>query len=290
MEKCRGAAKVIACQCPGGPEQLEWLTLACRAPDIHRSMFCAQVVMHKVQIKLAWQCKSVHADDAHQPIGDAETTTALLHLPLQLFKACESLGGCIIFLDELDSLATSRDRSDMHEASRRLLGVLLREIDGFDNTLGSDTSAGGPTTTGVSTKGSGSSRRSVLIGATNRRQDLDAALLSRFDVSIHFGLPDEQCRAAILQQYANHLNSQELSRIAEKTAGFSGRDLRDICEQTERQWASRIIRGEVDAEHLPGIGDYLANVRQRKEGAGASSRGGGYPWMSVPGMPGQYRT
>jgi hypothetical protein len=46
----------------------------------------------------------------------------------------------------------------MHEASRRLLAVLLREIDGFDT-----------------------SRRTVVIGATNRKQDLDAALLSRWE-------------------------------------------------------------------------------------------------------------
>jgi SpoVK/Ycf46/Vps4 family AAA+-type ATPase len=211
----------------------------------------------------------------------------------KLFKACKVLGGCIIFLDELDSLATSRDRSDMHEASRRLLGVLLREIDGFDNALGSDSSSSNNSSAGSGGKvvvSSSSSRRSVLIGATNRRQDLDAALLSRFDLSIHFGLPDEQCRAAILHQYANHLESQELSRIAERTSGFSGRDLRDVCEQTERQWASRIIRGEVDAEQLPGIDDYLANVWQRKEGAGSRTRGGEYPWIGgTPGLSGQYR-
>jgi SpoVK/Ycf46/Vps4 family AAA+-type ATPase len=34
----------------------------------------------------------------------------------QIFKACETLGGCIIFLDELDGLATSRDQGDIHEA------------------------------------------------------------------------------------------------------------------------------------------------------------------------------
>lgn len=90
---------------------------------------------------------------------------------LQIFKGCEALGGCIIFLDELDSLATSRDQGDMHEASRRLLGVLLREIDGFNHrdTAGSSSDGGG----------GDSSKRSVVIGATNRQQDLDAALLSR---------------------------------------------------------------------------------------------------------------
>lgn len=59
----------------------------------------------------------------------------------------------------------------MHEASRRLLGVLLREIDGFNHrdTAGSSSDGGG----------GDSSKRSVVIGATNRQQDLDAALLSR---------------------------------------------------------------------------------------------------------------
>lgn len=91
---------------------------------------------------------------------------------MKIFKACEALGGCIIFLDELDSLATSRDQGDMHEASRRLLGVLLREIDGFNHR-----DSGGSSSDG---SGGDSSKRSVVIGATNRRQDLDAALLSRW--------------------------------------------------------------------------------------------------------------
>jgi hypothetical protein len=47
-------------------------------------------------------------------------------------KSAESFpDGCIIFLDELDALATSRG-GDMHEATRRILGVLLRHLDGFD--------------------------------------------------------------------------------------------------------------------------------------------------------------
>jgi hypothetical protein len=101
---------------------------------------------------------------------------------VQLFKACEALGGCIIFLDELDSLASSRDRADMHEASRRLLGVLLREVDGFDNS-NVDASSSGSSSNGQlqqqQQQRGAANRRSVLIGATNRRQDLDAALLSR---------------------------------------------------------------------------------------------------------------
>lgn len=61
----------------------------------------------------------------------------------------------------------------MHEATRKLLGVLLREMDGFDRT-----------------------KRSVVIGATNRKLDLDPALLSRFDTVVDFPLPDNRCRCA----------------------------------------------------------------------------------------------
>jgi SpoVK/Ycf46/Vps4 family AAA+-type ATPase len=118
----------------------------------------------------------------------------------KLFKACEALGGAIIFLDELDSLATSRDRADLHEASRRVLGVLLREIDGFENSSVAAARSGDQAACAVGNQKPGapaaaaadggggvcSSSGSVLIGATNRRQDLDAALLSRSGADLSF--------------------------------------------------------------------------------------------------------
>jgi DNA polymerase III delta prime subunit len=148
--------------------------------------------------------------------------------------------GAIIFLDELDSLATSRG-TDMHEATRRTLGVLLRHMDGFDV-----------------------SKKSVIIGATNRPEDLDAALRNRFSATIHFGLPSEECRAAILRQYAKHLRDDELQQLASITDGMSGRDLRDICEVAERQWATMIIRKRVQEDSLPTINMYVASVHARK--------------------------
>ena len=50
----------------------------------------------------------------------------------KIFKACEALGNTILFLDEIDSLATTRD-GDIHEETRRVLSVLLRNIDGFNS-------------------------------------------------------------------------------------------------------------------------------------------------------------
>ena len=84
---------------------------------------------------------------------------------------------------QVDSLATSRS-DDMNEATRRLLGVLLRFIDGFAAT------------------------DSIVVAATNRKQDLDTALLSRCDSIVTFDLPGRACRAAILKHYAAHLRDE----------------------------------------------------------------------------------
>lgn len=45
-----------------------------------------------------------------------------------IFDACDDLGGAIIFIDEVDALAGSRDKGDMHEATRRVLSVILQKV------------------------------------------------------------------------------------------------------------------------------------------------------------------
>ncbi|PKU85346.1 26S protease regulatory subunit S10B like B [Dendrobium catenatum] len=153
--------------------------------------------------------------------------------------------GAIIFLDEVDSFAITRD-SEMHEATRRILSVLLRQIDGFEQE-----------------------KRVLVIAATNRKQDLDPALISRFDSIIAFGLPDDQTRAEIAAQYAKHLKESELVQFASVTEDMSGRDIKDICLQAERHWASKLIRGQVannSAEaRLPPLEEYIKSAKQRQE-------------------------
>ena len=168
----------------------------------------------------------------------------------QVFQLCDRLEGAVVFLDEVDALAQTRG-GEMHEATRRLLSVLLRRIDGLD-----------------------SRGRTVVVAATNRKQDLDPALVSRFDAAIEFGLPTEQCRGDIMGCYAKHLSREELATVAAATAGMSGRDLRDVAETTERRWASKIIRGVVGAgkkgaglggkQPLPPLEEYLASARSRR--------------------------
>ncbi|KAL2483940.1 P-loop containing nucleoside triphosphate hydrolase superfamily protein [Forsythia ovata] len=159
--------------------------------------------------------------------------------------ANEIPNGAIIFLDEVDSLATARD-TETHEATRRLLSVLLRQIDGFEQE-----------------------KKVVVVAATNRKQDLDPALLSRFDSMITFGLPDQQTRQEIAAQYAKHLTKSELAEFALATEEMSGRDIRDVCQQAERHWASKIIRGKAqkkDEENvsLPPLEEYIESALKRR--------------------------
>ena len=157
-----------------------------------------------------------------------------------IFDACSELENSIMFLDEIDSLATSRD-GNIHEATRRVLSVLLRKIDGLES----------------------SAENTILIGSTNRKQDLDPALLSRFDVSIYFRLPNLEERAAIFENYAKHLSYDDRILLAEQSEGFSGRNIKDLCEYSERSWASKLLRNEV-SENLPPLDEYLNSLQKRK--------------------------
>jgi ATP-dependent Zn protease len=145
----------------------------------------------------------------------------------QIFDLCEELGGSIIFIDEIDSLAGSRDQN-MFEATRRILSVLLRKLDGIDAAM-----------------------NTITIGATNRKNDLDHALISRFDQIIRFPLPGSDERASIFSNYARHLSGEECKMLSEKSEGLSGRNIKDTCEFTERRWARTILVKKIDPSPPP---------------------------------------
>ncbi|WP_244934567.1 AAA family ATPase [Leptospira vanthielii] len=149
-----------------------------------------------------------------------------------VFDAAALFPQCMLFLDEIDSLATSRD-DGLFEATRNLLSVLLRKLDGFAERSGT-----------------------ITIGATNRKHDLDSALLSRFDRKIYFPLPNKEERAKILEGYAKQLSGNDRQKLAEILEGASGRNLKDYCDYVERRW---ITKNWEKAEMLqaPGIAFYL---------------------------------
>jgi hypothetical protein len=175
----------------------------------------------------------------------------------KVFDACDMLEGAVIFIDEVDALASSRDRGEMHEATRRLLSIVLQRIEGF--------------------RGKG---KSLLLCATNRKQDLDAALISRFDLCIKYDLPDFDTRKAIFARYAkqfgtpasndkaasssnNKGNSAEeamspLEKLAAASNGLSCRDIKEACENAERRWASKRVK----------TGQVLPNTQQHAQQVG----------------------
>ena len=110
--------------------------------------------------------------------GESESRLA------EIFEAAQAMGSVILFIDEVDSLATSRE-GGLHEATRRILSTLLRKIDSFE-----------------------SDGEVLVICATNRKKDLDPALISRTDLSIRFELPDAETRMKIFQRYAKQLSPE----------------------------------------------------------------------------------
>eukprot|EP01003_Olkasia_polycarbonata_P004399 NODE_34_length_2249_cov_103.780455_g17_i0.p1 GENE.NODE_34_length_2249_cov_103.780455_g17_i0~~NODE_34_length_2249_cov_103.780455_g17_i0.p1 ORF type:complete len:580 (-),score=148.91 NODE_34_length_2249_cov_103.780455_g17_i0:476-2215(-) len=173
-----------------------------------------------------------------------------------VFDLTRKLGRAVLFLDELDAFAGSRE-NNMHEATRRILSVLLRQLDGLD--MEEEEEAEKVTTKYV-----------VTVGATNRPDDLDAALLSRFDQSIHFPLPSEYERGAIFGTYAAVLSKEQCAELAKVCPGFAGRDIVECCRQAERLWLYQLLNGDDTAVDMsvsdlkpPPIKIYLEAVQTR---------------------------
>jgi katanin p60 ATPase-containing subunit A1 len=146
-----------------------------------------------------------------------------------LFSKARKVQPSLIFMDELDSLAISRD-TDISESTRRVLAQILTEIDGF-RTATRD--------------------RILIMAATNKPWDLDDAIISRFQKKIYVPLPDAPAREKI---FSVHLRGAELSGasvsgLAEKSEGFSGRDIASVS----REAIISMVR-----EQNPGIHDLSA--------------------------------
>ena len=152
----------------------------------------------------------------------------------------------------------------MHEATRRSLSVLLRKLDGFT-----------------------ANEATVLLAATNRPQDLDAALRSRFDVTVHFPLPSAPQRRQIFSLYATHLEAAQLERLAAASAGTSGRDIRDVCQAAARKWAARRVRNEAQTAGtpLPPVDEYERSLAERLRAARDNGSGGMAPAHPLVGLP-----
>ncbi len=162
-----------------------------------------------------------------------------------LFKQAAEKAPCIVFIDEIDAIGKSRDSISTNDEREQTLNQLLAEMDGFDKT-----------------------KAVVILGATNRPEILDKALLrpGRFDRMIYVTEPDKEGREQILKVHTRNVKldpSVNLEAIALATAGASGADLANLVNEAALR-AVRMNRKEITQEDLMESFETVAAGAQRK--------------------------
>ena len=145
----------------------------------------------------------------------------------QLFEKARSQAPCILFMDEIDTVAKSRDSGD--SLTTEIVAQLLQELDGVATRHG----------------------QVFLLAASNHPDSIDSALMSRFERKIRIGLPDEQARAAILglQLAGKPLAfsaDDACANLAGRTEGKSGRDLQSLVTSATRKAVQRAMETQGD--------------------------------------------
>ncbi len=132
----------------------------------------------------------------------------------EIFDMAKRNAPCILFIDEIDAIGQKRSQHSYNDQDReQTLNQLLIEMDGFANN------------TGI-----------IVIGATNRADMLDPALLrpGRFDRQVYIELPDMAGRREILDLYAKRVKINDdvnIQDLARGTTGFSGADLENLLNE-----------------------------------------------------------
>jgi len=133
----------------------------------------------------------------------------------QLFEIARKYKPCIVFIDEIDTLAPSRKTEELSSSQIQTINQLLAEMQNINEQKN----------TGI-----------FILAATNRLEALDAALLrpGRFDWQLQINLPTDQDRQEILQSLlAKVIASKniDIKQLVERTAGFSGAELNNLINE-----------------------------------------------------------
>jgi len=149
-----------------------------------------------------------------------------------VFDKARQAAPCVLFFDELDSIAKSRGGSsgDGGGASDRVINQVLTEMDGM-----------------------GAKKNVFIIGATNRPDIIDPAVLrpGRLDQLIYIPLPDEKSRINILKAALRKspiAKDVDLNFLAKITHGFSGADLTEICQRACKLAIRESIEKDIQKE------------------------------------------
>jgi len=152
-------------------------------------------------------------------VGEAEKNVQ------RLFEKARNYGKAVIFIDEIESLMPKRLGS--HSAvMQRVVPQFLAELEGFEKR----------------------DYDLLFIGATNVPQQLDPAVLrpGRFDVKIYVGLPNRKARAEIFRLNLDGKfisNDINYARLAKLTEGYSGADIREVCNRASQERFLKVVEG-----------------------------------------------
>ncbi|MGC8662280.1 MAG: CDC48 family AAA ATPase [Candidatus Micrarchaeia archaeon] len=142
-------------------------------------------------------------------VGESEKTVR------EIFRKARLAAPCIIFIDEIDSIASARDSDNELDSgvSRRVVDTLLTEMDGLAGL-----------------------KNVVVLAATNRPEAIDPALLrpGRFDRIIEIPMPDAETRLEIFKVHTKNMpldKSIELAWLANSTEGYTGAEIENICRE-----------------------------------------------------------
>jgi transitional endoplasmic reticulum ATPase len=153
--------------------------------------------------------------------GDSESNLR------KAFEEAEKNSPAIIFIDEIDSIAPKREKTN-GEVERRIVSQLLTLMDGLKSRA-----------------------HIIVMGATNRPNSIDPALrrFGRFDREIDIGVPDEVGRLEVLRIHTKNMkldDGVDMERVAKETHGFVGADLAQLCTEA----AMQCIREKMDVIDL----------------------------------------
>ncbi|CAL7948450.1 unnamed protein product [Xylocopa violacea] len=162
----------------------------------------------------------------------------------ELFKIAKEKAPAVIFIDEIDSVGAKRVNSTLHPYANQTVNQLLTEMDGFLQNEGV-----------------------IVLGATNRRDDLDKALMrpGRFDVEVIIDIPDYLSRKEIFDLYLSRILTQDVDAdyLAKCTAGFTGADIENMVNQAALRAAIKNAE-YVTMKHLEYARDKLIMGPERK--------------------------
>jgi len=192
-----------------------------------------------------------------------------------LFEMARHYSPATIFIDEVDSLCSSRGGANEHEASRRIKSEVLVQMDGLN-----------------ATEPEGGERRIVMVlGATNYPWELDEALRRRLEKRVYIPLPDRDARTDLfrINLQGIQLGDVDLETLADKTDGYSGADITNVCRDASMMCMRRIIRGlspeEIknlkrdDVEHPVTMEDFTEALSKISRSVGQGDIGKYEKWM-----------